>query len=110
MQITLKPLTGQPISLEVEPSTTVACVKIKLYDAYGIDPGACVIRKGPIVMEDHETFARYQINDGDIPGLMTLFGTYKYKLPARGISEQPLTERQLIECYEKCFPTGCELI
>ena len=103
MQIRLTTLTGQHASIDVEPDTTIAWAKIQLYDIYGIDPGVCKITKESKTLKDHETFEQNNICSGDVLGLMTLFGTFNHRLPLRGISDDPLNEDILKECYNTCF-------
>ncbi len=103
MQVKLKPIVGQQVIVEVDPETTIAWAKIQLYDRYGIDPGVCKTFKDSKVLQDHESFKDHQIKDGDLLHLTVLLGTYNCRLAARGISEEPLDETQLRDCYNTCF-------
>ena len=65
MQIFVKPLTGETITLEVETSNTIENMKAKIEDKKGIPPDQQLLIKMPrmTLLEDGRTLSYYNIHE-----------------------------------------------
>lgn len=61
MQIFIKTLTGRTITLDVEPSDSIECVKAKIEDKEGIDPAFQRLIFSGNELEDDKTLFEYSI-------------------------------------------------
>ena len=61
MQIFVKTQTGKTITLDVEPLTTIKCVKAKIEDKEGTPPDQQILRFGLRYLEDIRTLMDYKI-------------------------------------------------
>ncbi len=68
--IHIKTLTGKIVSVEVDPSDTVATVKLRYQDKEGVPPDQQRLIKGGEQLKDERTLAESGVNSGDTLHLM----------------------------------------
>ena len=61
MRLYIKTLTGKTITLEVEPSDTIANIKDKIQHEEKIPPDKQCLNLGPLQLEDDRTLSDYNI-------------------------------------------------
>ena len=63
MQISVKTLTGNTITLEVEPSDTIEIIKAKIQEIEGIPTDQQKLMFGERKLKDNKTLSHYEIGD-----------------------------------------------
>lgn len=101
MIIKFRSILGTQIVITVDPDSTIALAKTKLYDTHGIDPGTCAFFKESTRLQNRATFSQYNICDGETVAMSLYFGTHRRIWELRGVSEQPLTDQQFQRRYSQ---------
>lgn len=80
MQIFIQPISGDTITLDVEPTDSIQIIKSKIFDQIGIPADQQTLMFANKVLEDNRTIADYNIpKDGTL--LLTINATPSVPIP-----------------------------
>ena len=73
MQIFVRPIGGRTTTLEVEPSTTIGCVKEMIFERLGSPPYLVRLMFASKYLEDEATLSTYNIQKESTLGIMDYY-------------------------------------